>query len=85
MVLAENNGSPTGTYMYSYISITPSLRIIGSQSTDTFFASVCASARVGMIHPPATRIYLQIPKSINASLVSANVYLSVPVCLDQHS
>ena len=34
-----------GTYMDSYISITASLRIINSQSTGTFCASVCASVR----------------------------------------
>ena len=34
---------PIGTYMDSYISITASLRISESPSTDTFCASVCAS------------------------------------------
>jgi len=36
---------PTGTYMYSYISTTASLRIIDSQSTGTICTSVCASVR----------------------------------------
>ena len=46
-----------GTFVYSYIRIPASLRIDESSSTGTVCASVCASVRMGMIHPPATRIY----------------------------
>ena len=57
-----------GTYVYSYISITASLRISESSSTGTFCASVCASVRVGMIHPPC-HTYIYIDKNTDQSLI----------------
>ena len=53
--------------MYSYISITVSLRISELSSTGTFCASVCTSVRVGM-SPPLPHVYVYIDKNTDQSL-----------------